>query len=326
MLCHNLHGGYFDLRALSELSHRVPVALRLFDTWLQTGHCAYTLGCGRWQNGCGACPDLTIPPAIAQDASRDNLQRKQQIFRNSRLFISAESRWLLDRAKQSVLTSAALDWQHIPGGVDLDVFCPGSRNEARRRLDLDPDATLLLYVANQGAANRYKDFDTVRQALKALPDRRPEGGIVLLVAGSDAPDEEIAPGVVAHHVGYIQSRAGLADFFRAADIMIHSAVEETFGYVVAEALACGAPVITASGGGVLELIDHGRTGLAVPPREPARLADAIALLLDRPAFRAELGAAAAEAARHDLDARVMIRNLQSWCREAHSAWHAQAAE
>src|SRR5579859_1054028 len=93
VLCHNLHGGYFDLRILSELSVRMPVALRLFDTWLQTGHCAYSLGCDRWRNGCGECPDLTIPPSISRDASRDNLQRKQQIFQRSRLFISAESRW-----------------------------------------------------------------------------------------------------------------------------------------------------------------------------------------------------------------------------------------
>jgi glycosyltransferase involved in cell wall biosynthesis len=322
VLCHNLHGGYFDLRVLSELSGRVPVALRLFDTWLQAGHCGYSLGCDRWRNGCGACPDLTIPPAISQDASRFNLQRKQRIFQEARLFISAESRWMLDRAKQSVLAAAAIDWKHIPGGVDLDTFFPGSRNDARERLGLDPDTKLLLYVANQGSANRYKDFDTVRRALAALPRRHQERGIVLLVAGSNAQDEEVVPGIQIRHVGYIQSRPHLADFYRAADIAIHSAFEETFGNVVAEALACGTPVVAASGGGVLELIDHGRTGLAVPPREPARLADAIAQLLDMPAFGAEMGAAAAEAARRNLDSQVMIRNLQSWCSEAHSAWHA----
>jgi glycosyltransferase involved in cell wall biosynthesis len=324
VLCHNLHGGYFDLRVLSELSGRMPVALRLFDTWLQTGHCAYSLGCDRWRSGCGDCPDLTIPPSIAQDASRDNLLRKQRIFQDSRLFISAESRWMLDRARQSVLAAGAVDWKHIPGGVDLDIFFPGSRDDARRRLGLDPAATLLVYVANQGSANRYKDFDTVRRALAALRHRSPGHGITLLVAGSDEPDEAIAPDILIHHVGYIRSRSRLADFYRAADIVLHSAVEETFGNVVAEALACGAPVATAAGGGVLELIDHGRTGLAVPSRDPVALADAIAQLLDRPAFRAEMGAAAAETARSTLDSRVMIRNLQSWCTEVHSAWHARA--
>ncbi|MGB8840546.1 MAG: glycosyltransferase [Aliidongia sp.] len=325
VLCHNLHGGYFDLRVLSVLSDRMPVVLRLFDIWLQTGHCAYSLGCDQWRQGCGACPDLSIPPAIAQDESRFNLKRKQRIFKNSRLFISAESRWMLDRAKQSVLAAAALDWKHIPGGVDLATFFPGSRKDARRRLALDPDATLLLYVANQGTANRYKDFETVRHALAALPDRPPGRGITLLVAGSNAPDEAITPDILVRHVGYIQSRPRLADFYRAADIMIHSAFEETFGNVVAEAMACGTPVVTASGGGVLELIDQGRTGLAVPPCEPVQLAAAIAQLLDMPAHRREMGVAAAEAARRTLDGRTMIRNLQSWCSEVHSTWHAQAA-
>jgi glycosyltransferase involved in cell wall biosynthesis len=326
VLCHNLHGGYFDLRVLSKLGSRMPVAVRLFDTWLQSGHCTYSMGCDRWRNGCGACPDLTIPPAIARDESRSNLRRKERIFRNSRLFISAESRWMLDRAKHSVLAAAALDWKLIPGGVALDVFFPGSRTDARQRLELDHDATLLLYVANEGSVNRYKDFDTVRRALAELPSRPPGHRIVLLVAGSHGPEEVVAPDIRIRHVGYVQSRQRLADFYRAADIMIHSAFEETFGNVVAEALACGTPVVTASGGGVLELIDHGRTGLAVPPRVPARLADAIAQLLDQPQRRAEMGAAAAAAARHKLDGRVMIQNLKLWCSDIHSAWHMPAAK
>jgi glycosyltransferase involved in cell wall biosynthesis len=323
VLCHNLHGGYFDLHALSTLSRSMPVALRLFDAWLQTGHCAYSLGCDRWRIGCGDCPDLTIPPSISRDGSRANLQRKQNIFRGSRLYVSAESQWMLDRARQTVLAGAR-DWRHIPGGVDLTTFSPGERADARRRLGLDPAATLLLYVANQGLGNRFKDFDTVREALAALPPRQPEQGVILLVAGSDAPDETVLGDVLVRHVGYVQSRPRLADFYRAADIAIHAAVEETFGNVVAEAMACGTPVVTASAGGVLELIDCGRTGLAVPPRDPAALADAIARLLDRPALRAEMGAAAAAAARRQLDGRDMIRNLLSWCREVHSDWHAQA--
>ncbi len=322
VLCHNLHGGYFDLGALSELSNRLPVALRLFDTWLQAGHCAYSLGCERWRIGCGACPDLTIPPAIAQDETAINLRRKQRIFQRSRLYISAESRWMLERAQQSVLAAGAIDWQLIPGGVDLDIFCPGSRDEARQRLGLAPAANTLLYVANEGAANRYKDFDTVRRALAGLP---PSGGVVLLVAGSDAPDERIAPDILIRHTGYIHSRAQLADFYRAADIMVHSAFEETFGNVVAEALACGTAVVTAAGGGVVELIDHGRTGLAVPPRDAARLAGALATLLGDPARRATMGTAAAEAARRELDGKVMIQALRSWCEAIHAGWHAKAA-
>jgi glycosyltransferase involved in cell wall biosynthesis len=323
VLCHNLHGGFFDLRVLSGLSGHMPVALRLFDTWLQAGHCAYSLGCNRWQSGCGECPDLTIPPAISKDASRLNLQRKQRIFRESRLFVSAESQWMLDRAKRSVLAPAVLGWKYVPGGVDLETFFPGSREEARLQLNIDLDAKVLLFVANQGSANPYKDFDTVRRALDQLHHLQPARKIILLVAGSNGPDEDIGTRILIRHVGPLASRPDLAAFYRAADITVHSAIEEAFGNVVAEALACGTPVVAASGGGVLELIDHGCTGMIVPPRQPAQLAQVISQLLDAPALCAEMGIAAAAAARRHLDCRVMIRNLQSWCTEVHSAWHAQ---
>jgi glycosyltransferase involved in cell wall biosynthesis len=325
VLCHNLHGGYFDLRALSGLSGRMPVALRLFDTWLQAGHCAYSLGCARWQTGCGECPDLTIPPAISRDASRINLRRKQRIFHQSRLYVSAESRWMLDRARRSVLAPAVVDWKYIPGGVDLEAFFPASREDARLQLGVDRDAKVLLYVANEGSANRYKDFDTVRRAMDELHHRQSVRSIILLVVGSTAPDESIGTHILIRHVGYIASRPRLAAFYRAADVMVHSALEETFGNVVAEALACGTPVVAASGGGVVELIDDGCTGLILPPRQPAQLAEAVSQLLDSPARCASMGVAAAAAARRRFDSRVMIGNLQSWCTEVHSAWHAQAA-
>jgi glycosyltransferase involved in cell wall biosynthesis len=303
----------------------MPVAVRLFDTWLQTGHCAYSLGCSRWQAGCGECPDLTIPPAISQDASRTNLQRKQWIFQRSRLFVSAESRWMLKRARRSVLAPAVIDWKHIPGGVDLETFFPGPREDARRQLDLDLDAKVLLYVANQGSVNPYKDFETVRRAMDDLHHQQSARKVILLVVGSTAPDQDIGPHTLIRHVGPIASQSRLAAFYRAADIMVHSALEETFGNVVAEALACGTTVVVASGGGVVELIDRGRTGLIVPPRQPARLAKAISQLLNAPELCARMGVAAAAAARRRFDRRVMIRNLYSWCTKIHSAWHAQAA-
>jgi glycosyltransferase involved in cell wall biosynthesis len=324
VLCHNLHGGYFDLRALPALSARLPVAMRLFDTWLLAGHCAYSLGCDKWRRGCGDCPDLTIPPAILHDASRLNLRLKQEIFQAARVSLCAESQWMLDRARQSVLAEAAIDWKLIPGGVDLATFYPHSRDRARRQLGLGLDTTLLLYVANGGAANRFKDFATVRRALAELRDRRPDLPLTLLVAGANAPDEQIGPGILIRHFGYVASQPQLAALYRASDLLVHSAFEETFGNVVTEALACGLPVVAASGGGVVELIEHGRTGLLAPRGHEVRLADAIAQLLDAPERAAEIAAAGAAEARRRFDARDMINELHAWCADIHSCWHARA--
>src|SRR5262249_24448165 len=97
LLCNNLHGGYFDLRQLPWLSMRLPVVLRLADSWAFTGHCAVPGQCDRWRTGCGRCPDLATPPAVSRDATRFNWQRKRWILARSRVHVAAPSRWLMDR-------------------------------------------------------------------------------------------------------------------------------------------------------------------------------------------------------------------------------------
>src|SRR6266404_8536697 len=81
--CHNLHGEYFDLRALSGLSRQVPVIITLHDAWLLSGHCAHSLDCERWNTGCGHCPYLTIEPDIRRDATAYNWRRKREIYAGS---------------------------------------------------------------------------------------------------------------------------------------------------------------------------------------------------------------------------------------------------
>ena len=76
---HNLHGDYFDLRFLPELSQRTPTLLTLHDAWLLSGHCSHSFGCQRWQSGCGGCPRLDIYPAVVRDATAANWQFKRDL-------------------------------------------------------------------------------------------------------------------------------------------------------------------------------------------------------------------------------------------------------
>src|SRR5262249_25040689 len=83
---HNLHGDYADPRVLPWLGQRLPVILTLHDTWLLSGHCAYSLDCERWKTGCGQCPDLTIYPAVRRDMTDYNWRRKRELYARSRLY------------------------------------------------------------------------------------------------------------------------------------------------------------------------------------------------------------------------------------------------
>src|SRR6266481_3710141 len=101
--CHNLHGGYFDLRELPKLSRQVPVILNLRDAWLLSGHCAYSFACSRWETGCGQCPDLTLFPEVKRDRTAPNWESKKKIFADSHLYVTTPSQWLMDRVKRSIL-------------------------------------------------------------------------------------------------------------------------------------------------------------------------------------------------------------------------------
>ncbi len=143
--CHNLHGGYFDLRALSRLSRQVPVVLTLHDAWLLGGHCAHSFGCERWKTGCGNCPDLGIYPALRRDGTAYNWRRKKYIYARSRLYVTTPSQWLMRKVEQSNLTAGIVKARVIANGVDLSVFRPGNKRAARAFLGIPPDARVLLF-------------------------------------------------------------------------------------------------------------------------------------------------------------------------------------
>src|SRR5262249_23947832 len=159
---------------------------------------------------------------------------------------------------------------------------------------LAPDQHVILSVMNLGTENKLNDFATIRQALVALAQREPHRRIIVLAAGADGPDEQIAPNIVLRRLVYVRSRARLAEIFRAADVLANPALEQPFGLAVAEALACGTPVVTASAGGVREIVEHGRSGLTVPPRDPIALGESIGSLLADPSRCAAMGEAAAD--------------------------------
>ena len=66
---------------------------------------------------------------------------------------------------------------------------------------------------------------------------------------------------------------------------------EPFGLINLEAMACETPVVASAVGGILEVVEDGRTGLLVPPASPDDLAAAIRRVLDDPAFARVLGQA-----------------------------------
>jgi glycosyltransferase involved in cell wall biosynthesis len=89
----------------------------------------------------------------------------------------------------------------------------------------------------------------------------------------------------------------VADLLRLADLMVApSRWAEAFALVLAEAAASGVPSVATHVGGIPEVVEHGVTGILVPPADPAALGRALAELLADPERRAAMGLAARQRA------------------------------
>lgn len=316
---HNLHGGYFDLRYLVELSHQVPVLLTLHDEWTFTGHCAYTLGCKRWEQGCGSCPDLTIYPEIKRDATEYNWTRKREIYRQSRLYLSTPSDWLMERAKRSMLK--LLKTRVIPNGIDVDLFkSPENRQLVREQLELPPDAIVFLAVVQKWSC--FKDYQTIEDALvflskRALAKRR---DVFFVNLGCDRDVESSIAGIPSKKISYITDPKKVAAYYQAADVFLHAAHSENFPTTVLESLACGTPVIATAVGGIPEQIEEGETGFLVPQRDAEAMSKRMSALIQDDALRERMGKNAVMAARRHFSLNRMLDQYQDWYDKIIADW------
>lgn len=170
--CHNLHTDYFDIRILPSYSLIMPIVLTLHDMWLLTGHCAHSMECRKWLSGCGECPDLSRYPSVKGDKTKENWEIKREILGRSGLYIATPSEWLMDLVRQSKLRISG--YRVINNGVDTRIYRPQQKEEVRHRLGLPLDAKIIITIGDKAGnqKNIYKDYGTVRMALKEIGDRK----------------------------------------------------------------------------------------------------------------------------------------------------------
>jgi len=308
---HNLHGAYFDIRALASLSAAVPTFLTLHDVWLLTGHCAYPMECERWREGCGDCPSLDTYVPLARDGSSTNRAVKLDAVRRSRLRVATPSRWLCRLVEESGYAGHLVDLHTIPNGVDTNIFAPGDRVTARRALGLDPDARVLLFSARSAKASPFKDFATLEAALAAIASSGAVEDLVMVAIGQDEPEAHIG-GIPVRFVPFVDDPETVAAYYRAADIYVHPARAENFPLAVLEAMSCGVPVVASDAGGIPEMVADGETGLLFRAGDSEHLARQLTVLLEDPGLRARFSEAGAARARAEFTLELQVDRYLAW--------------
>jgi D-inositol-3-phosphate glycosyltransferase len=192
----------------------------------------------------------------------------------------------------------------ISPGVDLDVFRPGSRLDARKRLGIDADALVVTFV---GRIQPLKAPDVVIRAVADLVQRRPDlrGRLVVPVIGGpsgsglDTPHglvdlaESLEVTDVVRFVPPVE-RGELVEHYRAASVVCVPSYNESFGLVAIEAQACGTPVVAADVGGLPTAVRDGVSGVLVDGHDPAAYSQVFERLLTDDSERERLAQHAVE--------------------------------
>jgi D-inositol-3-phosphate glycosyltransferase len=182
-------------------------------------------------------------------------------------------------------------------GVDLERFRPGNRDAARRLLTLSSDAVVLLFV---GRIQPLKAPDVLVRAAAEMVARDPSLRARLVVAICGGPsgsglDQPTALIDLAASMGIADlvrfeppsDRDTLAQWYRAADVVVVPSHSESFGLVAVEAQACGTPVVAAAVGGLRTAVADGVSGLLVDGHNPGDYASAITRIVAHAALRSE---------------------------------------
>jgi D-inositol-3-phosphate glycosyltransferase len=177
----------------------------------------------------------------------------------------------------------------VSPGVDLTLFRPGSQRLARRRLGIPPHAVVLVFA---GRVQPLKAPDVLLRAAAQLVRDQPrlrDRLVVAFVGGPSGTGRNDPDGLteLAGALGISPNirleppcpQRDLADWYRAATLVVVPSYSESFGLVAVEAQACGTPVVAASAGGLRTAVRDGVSGVLVDGHDPARYARAIAALV-----------------------------------------------
>ncbi len=173
-------------------------------------------------------------------------------------------------------------------GVDLTRFAPQDQHLRREEIGVSDDHLVLGTVAR---FDHPKGHKYLVAAAPAIVQQFPNVRFVLV---GDGPlrqqiEQQIEASGVKDHFVLLGFRRDITQLLGLFDLFILPSLSEGLPNAVLEAMACSNPVVATAVNGVVEVVDHGKTGLLVPPADPDRLAAAVIELLSSPARLKQMG-------------------------------------
>lgn len=181
-----------------------------------------------------------------------------------------------------------------------------NREAARRKLVISPDTVLL------GIVCRLVEQKGVLYGLRAFSQvARQFPNAYLVIAGDGdlrrSLEAELLPLGLQGRVRFLGWRDDAAQLMAGFDVLLVPSLWEGFGLVILEAMAQAVPAVASRVSAIPEIVQHGETGLLVPPKDETALAQALSTLLGDHALRRHMGMMALERLEEHFTAARMVQ-------------------
>lgn len=255
---HNLHGYYINLPVLFGYfkdEYKGRIIWTLHDCWAFTGHCTHFTyaKCEKWKTGCSNCPERgNYPVSCLLDNSSINYKQKKELFSGfQNLTIVTVSEWLKRVVQESFLGQYEI--RRIYNGIDVERFKAVATN-LRIALNL-VNKRIILCVSD--GWNERKGWGTIIKTAQAAPDN----WVFILIGATKKQIKSLPSNVMG--IEHIWNQNELMEYYSIADVFFNPSVEETFGLVTAEAMACGTQAVVFNSTACPELIGNKYTGIVL---------------------------------------------------------------
>jgi glycosyltransferase involved in cell wall biosynthesis len=198
----------------------------------------------------------------------------------------------------------------IPSGIDTDHFAPLPHGDYKSRIGVAPDRPMVGVVTRMRVRKGVEEF---LRAMALVRERIPAA--CAAVVGEVALDHALTALVrdlgLDGHLLLLGPRSDMPEVLSAMDLFVLSSHDEGMSNAILEAMAMQKPVVATDVGGTCEVVQPGRTGLLVPPKDVMALAQAITQILTAPGDTvAAMGASARAVAVERFSARSMVRQME----------------
>ena len=202
--------------------------------------------------------------------------------------------------------------QTIHSGVDVHRFDGVSPpDDFRKQLGISGDHIL---VGTMAAMADHKDYPNLLHAAELVRQR--SANISFCAVGSGPEEAKIHKLAEDLKLGdrfiFTGFRKDVGEFLKSYDIFVHASFLEGLGTSILDAQSVGLPVIATRTGGIPEIVDHGKNGILVPPRDSRSLADAICELADNAAKRMDLGEAGRSSVENFSIEKTVANNIEMY--------------